>query len=132
MTSKRQNISSGSSYEEKYGYSRAVKVNDTVYISGTVGYNYQTNEISPDPVEQLHQIIRNMEPALEKAGAKLSDIVQISTYVTAPEIFIEHVGPELGKIFKDVLPTNCALVVKFPVPDVVVEIMATAVIGCGD
>ena len=86
MTSKRQNISSGSSYEEKYGYSRAVKVNDTVYISGTVGFNYQTGEISSDPVEQVQQIIRNIEPALEKAGAKLSDVVQISTYVTAPEI----------------------------------------------
>ena len=132
MTTKRQNISSGSSYEKAYGYSRAVKVNDTVYISGTVGFNYETGEISPDPVEQVHQIIRNIEPALEKAGAKLSDIVQISTYVTAPEVFTEQVGPELGKIFNNILPTNCALVVKFPVPGVVVEILATAVIGCGD
>ncbi len=131
MSNKRQNISSGSKFEEAYGYSRAVKVGDTVHISGTVGFNYQTNEISSDPAEQVHQIIRNIEPALAEAGAKLSDIVQIRTYVTSPEVF-QVVGPELGKVFKDIRPANAALVVAFPVPDVLVEVSAMAVIGCGD
>lgn len=131
MSNKRQNISSGSSFEEAYGYSRAVKVGDTVYLSGTVGFDYQTGEISHDPVEQVRQIIRNFETPLSQAGARLSDIVQIATYVTSPEVF-QVVGPELGRIFGDIRPTNAALVVAFPVPDVVVEISATAVIGCGD
>lgn len=131
MPVKRLNISSGSSFEKDYGYSRCVKVGDTVYISGTVGYNYETSEVSADPVEQLHQIIKNIEPSLKKAGASLRDIVQITTYVTAPEVF-EKVGPELGKIFGETPPTNAALVVKFPVPDVVVEISGTAVVGCGE
>ena len=131
MSVKRVNISSGSSFEKDFGYSRCVKVGETVYISGTVGYNYETKEISADPVEQLQQIIRNIEPSLKKAGASLRDIVQITTYVTAPEIF-EKVGPELGKIFGETPPTNCAVVVSFPVPDVVVEISGTAVLGCAD
>lgn len=130
MTAKRLNISSGSKFEEAYGYSRAVKVGDTVYISGTIGMNFGTGEMSQDPVEQLRQVVRNIEPAIEKAGGTLKDVVQITTYVTEPEIFVA-IGPELGKIFGEIRPTNAALVVAFPVPDVKVEISATAVIGCG-
>lgn len=126
----RQNISSGSSFEEKFGYSRAVKVGDTVYISGTVGIDYTTGTCDPDPIKQLHQIIRNMEPALVEAGASLSDIVQLTTYVTEPDVF-QTVGPVMGEIFAGIRPTNAAVVVAFPVPDVVVELAATAVIGCG-
>ena len=127
---KRQNISSGSKFEEAYGYSRAVKVGETLYISGTIGMDFKTGTISSDPVEQLQQIIRNFEPALKEAGGSLGDVVQITTYVTAPEIF-QAIGSELGRIFGGIRPTNAALVVAFPVPDVVVEISATAVIGCG-
>jgi enamine deaminase RidA (YjgF/YER057c/UK114 family) len=132
MSEKRVNISSGSSYEKAYGYSRAVKAGNMVFVSGTIGMNYETGELSSDPVEQLKQIIRNMEPYLEKAGSKLSDIVQITTYVKAPEVFLDAVGAELGKIFGDILPVNAALVVDFPVPGVLVEISAVAVVGCGD
>lgn len=130
MTEKRLNISSGSKFEEAYGYSRAVKVGDTLYISGTIGMNFATGEISQDPIEQLRQVIRNIEPAIEKAGGTLKDVVQITTYVTEPEVFMA-IGPELGRIFAGILPTNAALVVAFPVPDVKVEISATARIGCG-
>jgi enamine deaminase RidA (YjgF/YER057c/UK114 family) len=130
MDKKRLNLSSGSKFEEAFGYSRAVKAGDMLFISGTIGMNYATSEISADPVEQLHQIIRNIEPSLAKAGATLKDIVQITVYVTEPAVF-QTIGPELGKIFADIRPTSAALVVAFPVPDVKVEISATAVIGCG-
>ena len=126
----RTNISSGSSFEKAFGYSRAVKVGETVYVSGTVGFNYDTGTCDPDPVEQLRQIIRNIEPALGKAGASLKDVVQITTYVTSAEIFAT-IGPVLGEIFGEILPTNAALVVQFPVPNVKVEISAIAVIGAG-
>ncbi|WP_226623261.1 Rid family hydrolase [Alloyangia pacifica] len=131
MAPKRENISSGSKFEAAYGYSRAVRVGDTLYISGTIGMDYAKGEMSEDPIEQLHQVIENFKLPLEKAGAKLTDIVQITTYVSAPEIFTT-VGPEMGKIFADTLPVNAALVVDFPVPGVKVEIAAVAVIGCGD
>lgn len=130
MDKKRLNISSGSKFEEAFGYSRAVKAGDMLFISGTIGMNYTTGQISDDPIEQLHQVIRNMEPSLAKAGSSLRDIVQITVYVTAPEVF-QTIGPELGKIFGDIRPTNAALVVAFPVPDAKVEIAATAIIGCG-
>ncbi|MGB3898790.1 MAG: Rid family hydrolase [Mesorhizobium sp.] len=127
---KRQNISSGSKFEEAYGYSRAVKAGDTLYISGTIGMDYAAGAMPEDPIGQLRQIIRNFEQPLSAAGASLRDIVQITTYVSAPEIF-QQIGPEMGKIFGDVRPTNAALVVAFPVPGVLVEIAATAVVGCG-
>lgn len=126
----RINISSGSSFEEAYGHSRAVKVGDTLYISGTVGFDYAKGTCDPDPVAQLRQIIKNFELPLGEAGASLKDIVQITTYVTSAEVFAA-IGPVLGEIFGDIRPTNAAVVVQFPVPNVKVEISATAVIGCG-
>jgi len=130
MSVKRQNISSGSKFEADFGYSRAVKVGDTLYISGTIGMDYAAGVMPETAVEQLRQIIKNFEPALAEAGATLRDIVQITTYVSKPEVF-QEVGPELGKIFADVRPTNAAVVLAFPVPGVLVEIAATAVVGCG-
>lgn len=127
---KRVNISSGSKYEEAFGYSRAVKVGETVYVSGTIGFNYLTGAYDEDPKEQLRQIIRNIEPALAQAGATLKDVVQITTYVTSAEVFVD-IGPVLGEIFGDIRPVNAALVVQFPVPNVKVEVSAVAVIGCG-
>jgi enamine deaminase RidA (YjgF/YER057c/UK114 family) len=127
---KRVNVSSGSSFEKAYGYNRAVKVGDTVYVSGTVGFNYETGECDANPIEQLRQIIRNIDPALTKAGATLKDVVQITTYVTSAEVFAT-IGPVLGEIFANILPTNAALVVQFPVSNVKVEISAVAVAGCG-
>lgn len=126
---KRQNISSGSQFEKLYGYSRAVKVGDTLYISGTIGMDYAAGMMPEDAVGQVRQIIKNFEMPLAAAGGSLKDIVQITTYVTAPKVFKE-VGPELGVIFGEILPTNAALVVAFPVPGVLVEISAVAVIGC--
>jgi 2-iminobutanoate/2-iminopropanoate deaminase len=127
---KRQNISTGSKFEELYGYSRAVKVGTTLYISGTVGMDYAAGVMPEDAVGQVRQIVRNFEPVLANAGSSLADIVQITTYVSAPEV-MNDVGPELGKIFGAIRPTNAALVVGFPGPGVVVEISAIAVLGCG-
>lgn len=72
---KRENFFSGSRYEKAYGYSRAVKVGDTIYISGTVGNDPTTGTFAPDAASQTRQAIQNILPALESAGAKLQDII---------------------------------------------------------
>jgi enamine deaminase RidA (YjgF/YER057c/UK114 family) len=128
---KRQNISSGSVFEEKFGYSRAVKAGNLVFVSGTIGMDYEKGVVPEDPKDQLRQVIRNIEPALAQAGASLADVVQITTYVTSAEVFAD-IGPVLGEIFGDIRPTNAAVVVQFPVPNVKVEVAAIAVIGCSD
>jgi len=131
MSVKRVNISSGSQFEKSYGYSRAVLASNTLYISGTIGMDFKTGIMPEDAIGQLHQIIKNFEFALTEAGGDLKDIVQLTTYVTSPEIFAQ-IGPEMGKIFAEILPTNAALIVTFPIDGILVEMAATAVIGCGE
>ncbi len=73
----RKHISSGSDFETKIGYSRAVVDGDYVFVSGTTGYNYDTMSISSDPVEQADQCFKNIEKALIEAGSNIDDIVRV-------------------------------------------------------
>ncbi|KAF3984837.1 MAG: RidA family protein [Methylococcales symbiont of Hymedesmia sp. n. MRB-2018] len=73
----RKYISSGSEFESKIGYSRAVVDGDYVFVSGTTGYNYETMFISSDPVEQAEQCFSNIEKTLIKAGSSMNDIVRV-------------------------------------------------------
>lgn len=130
MSDKRVNHSSGSTFEQAYGYSRAVAVGETIHVAGTIGMDYAARQISPDPAEQTRQALRNIEAALQALGSSLADLVQITTYVDAAETF-EAAGPVLGEVLGDVRPTNAALVVGFPFPDIKVEISGIAIRGCG-
>tara|TARA_R110000824_G_scaffold336_5_gene2048 strand:- start:6448 stop:6837 length:390 start_codon:yes stop_codon:yes gene_type:complete len=73
----RKLISSGSEFEEKIGYSRAVVEGDFVFVSGTTGYDYSDMSISDNVAEQAEQCFKNIEAALIEAGSKISDIVRI-------------------------------------------------------
>ncbi|EGG93272.1 hypothetical protein IMCC1989_1412 [gamma proteobacterium IMCC1989] len=73
----RKHISSGSEFESKIGYSRAVVDGDYVFVSGTTGYDYETMSISDNPVEQADQCFKNIEQALLQAGSSLDNIVRI-------------------------------------------------------
>ncbi|MBP2834379.1 RidA family protein, partial [Aquimarina sp. U1-2] len=77
---KRKLISTGSTFEDDIGYSRAVVQDNWVFVSGTTGYNYDTMTISDDIVEQTEQCLINIKSTLEQAGASLSDIVRV-TYI---------------------------------------------------
>src|SRR3972149_3935728 len=82
MKQQRQNISSNSAYEPVIGFSRAVRVGDTVYVSGTVGYGADGKVVGPNVVyAQAKQPIRNIEAALKEAGAGLEDVVRTRIYV---------------------------------------------------
>lgn len=127
---KRENFSTGSHFEKSFGYSRAVRVGEQVFVSGTVGLDYETGRIPDDPVDQFRQSVANITRALEMAGAKLADVVQITTYVTGPEV-MTAIGPALSETFGPIGPTNTALVVAFPFEGIKLEIQATAIVGCG-
>jgi len=77
---KRKLISSGSGFEEKIGYSRAIVDGDYVFVSGTTGFDYKTMTISDNPVEQAEQCFKNIEKALVEAGSSLNDVVRV-TYI---------------------------------------------------
>jgi len=73
----RKLISSGSEFESKIGYSRAVLDGDYVFVSGTTGYDYESMSISNNVVEQAEQCFRNIECALVEAGSSLNNIVRV-------------------------------------------------------
>ena len=70
-------VSSGSEFEEKIGYARAVVDGDYVFVSGTTGYDYASMTIAEDVVSQAEQCMRNIAEALEAAGSSLDEVVRV-------------------------------------------------------
>ena len=99
----RRLISSGSTFEQEIGYSRAVVAGDWVFVSGTTGFNYATMTIEDDVVAQAEQTIRNIEEALSKAGASLGDVVRVHYILPRAEDF-PQCWPVLRRTFGDIRP----------------------------
>ncbi|MCZ4408196.1 RidA family protein [Cryomorphaceae bacterium 1068] len=99
----RHNISTGSTFEERIGYSRAVVAGEWVFVSGTTGYDYSTMTISNDIVKQTEQCLQNIEKVLTEAGSKLEDIVRV-TYILPEASEFEMCWPTLRKYFGEVKP----------------------------
>jgi len=78
-TRMRKLITGDSSYEEAWGYSRAVVDGEWVFVSGTTGFDYATMAISDDPAEQTRQCFRTISQYLAQAGCSLTDVVRIRT-----------------------------------------------------
>ena len=90
----RQLISSGSTFEQEIGYSRAVVVGDWVFVSGTTGFDYSTMTIDTDVAVQAEQTLRNIEAALSQAGASLADVVRVH-YILPKAADFEKCWPAL-------------------------------------
>jgi len=99
----RRLISSGSSFEREIGYSRAVVDGEWIFVSGTTGFDYQSMTISNSLIEQTEQCLRNIQSALEQAGASLRDVVRV-TYVLPKAEDFPQCWPILRKYFGDVRP----------------------------
>lgn len=117
---------SNSKFENAYGHSRAVAVGDTIYVAGTTGYNYETHEVSDDPAEQTRQTLRNIDTALKELGASFEDVVQIITYFTDIDDW-DAIGAVLGEELQGVHPVNAGVMTGLILPEMKVEISATAV-----
>jgi enamine deaminase RidA (YjgF/YER057c/UK114 family) len=121
----RRLISSGSTFEQEIGYSRAVVDGNWVFVSGTNGFDYQAMTISDTLVEQTEQCLRNIQAALEQAGSSLRDVVRV-TYVLPNAADFPQCFPILRKYFGDVRPAAMMISAGLSDPRMQIEIEVTA------
>lgn len=121
----RKLISSGSTFEQEIGYSRAVVVGEWVFVSGTTGFDYSSMTIAEGLLEQTEQCLKNISAALQQAGSSLEDVVRV-TYVLPNGVEFPECWPVLRKYFGDVRPAAMMISAGLADPRMRIEIEVTA------
>ena len=122
---KRKLISSGSEFENRIGYSRAVVEGDWVFVSGTTGFVYKDMTISDDVVAQTEQCLKNIEDALKQAGSKMEDVVRVM-YILPDAKDFEKCWSVLKKCFGEIRPAATMISAGLADSRMKIEIQVTA------
>ena len=125
---KRTNYSSGAKWEDIVGYSRAVRIGNTIEITGTVAVDDNSDLVGGNNAyEQTKFILQKIEKVLERAGASLKDVVRTRMFVTDITRWEEY-GKAHGEFFKDIKPCTSMIEIKGLIaPEYLIEVEATAV-----
>ena len=123
-----QRVSTGSPFEATFGYSRAVRHEDTVYVSGTTGYDYSTMTMPDDVGQQATNALATIDKALREAGSSLADTVRVVYYI-GDRNDVDAVVKAVGPVFRDIRPAASMLIVQMIEAGMKVEIEVTARIG---
>ena len=121
----RRLISSGSRFEAEIGYSRAVVDGDWIFVSGTTGYDYASMRLAEGIEAQAEQCLRNIDAALQQAGASMQDIVRV-TYIVPEAQEFPRLWPILKRWFGDIRPASTMLSAGLIDPAIRIEIEVTA------
>jgi len=121
----RRLIATGSPFEERFAYSRAVVDGEWCFVAGTTGYDYATMTMPEDPAEQARNIFATIEATLGEAGFALADIVRLRAIVTDPAHW-EAAAPVVRDALGAIRPANTAIVAGLVAPEMKIEIEATA------
>lgn len=129
----RRHFSTGTRWEPRVGYSRAIRVGDLVHVSGTTSVD-DAGEIvgEGDPYAQTRQILKRIEAALAAVGASMRDVVRTRIYVTDITRW-EEVGRAHGEVFGEILPaTSMVQVAALIDPRLLVEVEAEARVAASE
>ncbi|HVY51158.1 MAG TPA: RidA family protein [Devosia sp.] len=121
-------VSTGSPFEERFGYSRAVRHGDTIYVSGTTGYDYALMRMPETAGAQASNALATIDRALRGLGSSLADTVRVVYYVR-DHADIDEVVAAVGPVFRDIRPAATMVLARMIEDKMKVEIEVTARIG---
>lgn len=121
----RRLISTGSPFEERIGYSRAVLCDGWVFVAGTTGYDYATMTMPPDVAQQCANALATIETALKEAGAGLGDVVRVR-YILPDRDDWPACWPVVSAAFALARPAATMIVAGLQEPEMKIEIEVTA------
>jgi enamine deaminase RidA (YjgF/YER057c/UK114 family) len=123
--SERRLIGTGSPFETRYGYSRAVVDGDWCFVAGTTGYDYATMLLPDDPAAQMRNVLATIGRVLGEAGFELADVVR-SRIIVTEAAFVEPALAIHGEVFGAIRPAATCIIAGLIAPEMKVEVEVTA------